>query len=134
MQMHWSKNLKKLYIKKGHKYAIVIINPYSDTNKIIDILDSRKKEDLIPYFKNWTVDIRNMLKYVTMDMWNGYNSSITEMFPNAKVIIDKFHVVSKINDALEEVRKNLKSTFEKDLRIQIFKDKFLLTSGNEKSQ
>lgn len=54
------------------------------------------------------------------------------MFPNVKVIIDKFHGVSKINDALEEVRKNLKSTFQKELKIQIFKDRFLLTSGNEK--
>lgn len=118
-------------VKKGHKYAVAIINPYSDTNKIVDILDSRKKEDLVAYFKNWPVNIRNGLKFVTMDMWNGYNSSINEMFPNAKVIIDKFHVVSKVNDALEQVRKNLKSTFNEELRTQIFKDRFLLTSGNE---
>lgn len=73
-----------------------------------------------------------MLKYVTMDMWNGYNSSIAEVFSNTKVIIDKFHVISKINDTLEEVRKSLKNIFRKDLRSQIFKDRFLLTSGNEK--
>ena len=89
-------------LKKGHNYAVAIIDPLSDTNKIIDILDDRTKESLIEYFSGWPVDIREKLKYVTMDMWNGYNSSISEVFTNVKIIIDKFHVIKKIGEALKE--------------------------------
>lgn len=118
-------------LKKGHNYAVAIIDPLSDTNKIIDILDDRTKESLIEYFSGWPVDIREKLKYVTMDMWNGYNSSISEVFPNVKIIIDKFHVIKKIGDALKEVRKHVGSQLDKESKKQLFKDRYLLQKANE---
>lgn len=118
-------------LKKGHNYAVALINPYSETNKIIDILDDRTMENLIKYFSGWPVNIREKVKFVTMDMWNGYNSSISKTFPNAKVIIDKFHVIKKIGDALKEVRKSVCKQLDKESKIKLFKDRYLLKKTNE---
>lgn len=118
-------------LKKGHNYAVALINPLSATNKIIDILDDRTKENLIKYFSQWSINARKKVKFVTMDMWNGYNSSISKMFPNAKIIIDKFHVIKKIGDAFKDVRKSVSKQLDKESKTKLFKDRYLFKKGNE---
>ncbi len=118
-------------LKKGHNYAVALINPLSETNKIIDILDDRTKDGLIKYFSTWSITAREKVKFVTMDMWNGYNSSISEMFPNAKIIIDKFHVIKYIGDALKKVRKSVCKKLDKISKTKLFKDRYLLKKANE---
>ena len=39
-----------------------------------------------------------------MDMYSPYISLINDCFPNAKIIIDRFHIVQHVNRALNQVR------------------------------
>ena len=47
------------------------------------------------------------IEVVTMDMWNTYRTAVNKVIPNAKIVVDKFHVV---NLGLEKVRKDLRKT------------------------
>jgi transposase len=38
-------------------------------------------------------------------MWSGFTAVIKELFPNAKIIYDRFHVMAIINDELNKLRK-----------------------------
>lgn len=86
------------------KYYCVITN--IEHNKVFDIAESRKKEFLTHYlFKRFTKEDRSLVKCVAMDMWDPYRTTIYSMFPNAAVVVDKFHVLSGVNYCLETVRK-----------------------------
>lgn len=38
-------------------------------------------------------------------MWTPYRDAVQAVLPDARIVIDKFHVVRMANDALEKVRK-----------------------------
>ena len=47
----------------------------------------------------------NKIEYVSADMSTAYKSGVAECFPNAKLIIDKFHLDKMVNEATDKVRK-----------------------------
>ncbi len=51
---------------------------------------------------------RQKVKIVSMDMWNPYRAAVKAVLPQARIVVDKFHVVRMANDALEKVRKGLR--------------------------
>ena len=49
-------------------------------------------------------------------MYEPYMSLIKEVFPNAQIIIDRFHIVQALNRALNMSRVNLMNTFRRSNR------------------
>ncbi|WP_177181459.1 transposase [Halanaerobium salsuginis] len=48
--------------------------------------------------------LREKIKYFSMDMWSPYKAVAETVFPNAKIVVDKFHLVTAINKALDKLR------------------------------
>jgi transposase len=44
------------------------------------------------------------VKEVSVDMWGGFEKVIKEVFPNALIVIDRFHVMKLVNKALNKIR------------------------------
>ncbi len=74
---------------------------------IIDILPSIRSEYIIPYFFQFPLSERQKVRFFCCDMTNGYVSIARHCFPNATVCIDLFHVVKRLNTAMDEVRRRL---------------------------
>ena len=53
------------------------------------------------------IEIREGVKEVSVDMWGGFPKVIHQFLPNAKIVIDRFHVVKMVNEALNNLRKKL---------------------------
>ena len=47
---------------------------------------------------------RKDVKLVVMDMTGGYRKLMKELFPHAKIIVDKYHYVRQLGFALERIR------------------------------
>lgn len=75
-----------------------------DTHNIVDIVENRKQSYLIDYFSRFDPSQRSKVQFVVMDMFKPYIEVIKTCFPNAKIIIDKFHVVQHLNRALNRIR------------------------------
>ena len=107
-----------------HKFQCILTNPKK--KKVLDILESRKSEDLYKYFSEIDKASRNNVKYVVMDMSNLFRSTARSIFPNAQVVADKFHVCRQVTWALERVRKEEQQKFGKDRRIYFKKSRWIL--------
>ncbi|HCX3693521.1 TPA: transposase, partial [Staphylococcus aureus] len=72
---------------------------YADaqTHHIIDIVEDRRLSELKKYFYRFSLKARKRVKTVSIDMHEGYMTLIKEMFPNAKIVIDRFHIVQLLN-------------------------------------
>ncbi len=57
-------------------------------------------------------------------MWGGFPKVIAKVFPNARIVFDRFHVMKKVNDALNKLRKLLGINTQKSkyLLLKNFKD------------
>ena len=74
------------------------------TGKTIDLVLDRKLENLIKYFKYYVKEARDKVKFVVMDMYKPYITLVKEVFVNAKIIIDLFHIVQLISKSLNKTR------------------------------
>ena len=72
--------------------------------KTIDIVEDRRLNSLIKYFSRYSRVSRMNVKYIVIDMYAPYISLIKMMFPNAKIVIDKFHLIQLISRALNKTR------------------------------
>ena len=73
-----------------------------ESNKIFDIVSDRRKGYLRQYFLSYPIEERKKVKIVTMDMYEPYFEVVKNVFPNAEIIIDKFHIVQLLNRSLNK--------------------------------
>lgn len=112
----------------GQKFQAIITDPQK--HKVLDILESRTQATLIDYFKPYT-DRKNVT-YFVMDMNYAYREFTETFFPNAKIVIDKFHVVRYVTWALENVRKRIQKDMHPDRRKYFKRSRRLLLTHKEK--
>jgi|SRR5579883_741482 len=89
-------NLKRLGLDeialvkgKGH-YCAVLID--LDTSKVLAILDGRTQDIIKEMLVSWGCEVLEQIEEVSIDLWQGYKSLVTELIPRAQVVADRFHV------------------------------------------
>ena len=94
------------------------------SNTIVNLLPNRDKKTVINYLGN--LDGRHDVQTVAMDMWVPYRDAVQAVMPDARIVIDKFHVVRMANDAVERVRKSLRESLTPKQRRGLMHDRFVL--------
>ena len=74
------------------------------THKPVDIVENRQQGYLTDYFMRYSLKARFQVKTVTIDMYSPYLQVIKDCFPQAEIIIDRFHIVQLLNRALNQIR------------------------------
>ncbi len=104
----------------GKKMYTIMTN--AGTGKIALLAQSMKPEELKQAVENYLSQKTAEVKSVSCDMSPSYKKFCKEVFPNTQLVIDKFHVIKHLMDALQQVRKQLKTqclTHDKTLAKQI---------------
>lgn len=112
----------------GQKFQAILTDPKN--HKVLDILKSRTQTTLIDYFKPY--QNRKNVTHFVMDMNYAYREFAESFFPNAKIVIDKFHVVRYVTWALENVRKRVQKEMHPDRRKYFKRSRRLLLTHKEK--
>jgi len=85
---------------KEGKYAFIINDPIK--KRTLDILPNRKKDYIISYLTR--VENRNNVKVVISDMYEPYLLVTKAMFTKAIFVVDRFHYVRYVTNALDDIR------------------------------
>ncbi len=93
-------------------------------HKVFDILPTRTQEELISYLGKFKD--RTQVKYIVMDMSGSYRPTMKLLFPNATIIIDRYHYLRQIDFALERVRINEQKRMGHDWQLYFKRSKSLL--------
>jgi transposase len=92
--------------KKGHgKFATILTD--LDKSSLLEVIDSHQSDDIIKALERIPLAIREQVEEVCVDMWGGFPKVIRAIFPNAKIVIDRFHVQKLINKNLNKIRLKL---------------------------
>lgn len=96
------------------KYQCILVNP--NKHQVLDILPDRTTSHLSSYFSNISRSERYRVKYFICDMWQPYVDMAKTYFPNAKIIIDKYHFRRQLTWAIDRIRKRLQKSMPPSLR------------------
>jgi transposase len=103
-------------------YRAMITNIERKT--LFDMLENRSKADLLPYFK--AMPDKDKIEWVTMDMYHVYRQVVRSTLPQARIIVDRFHIQRMGNEALEAIRKQIRKTLPERKRLALKDERFLL--------
>jgi len=97
----------KKQMKDGENRDDLFLTVIADikTHKVIWVSSSRRKEALDEFFKLLGEDGCKQIEVVATDQHEGYGASVREYCPKATLVWDRFHLIQKFNDALNEDRK-----------------------------
>ena len=96
----------------GDKFVTVIldvtpIRDRSGPSRLLDMIPGRSKQ----VFKTWLASRpdtwRERIEIVAMDGFTGFKSAAAEELPDARAVMDPFHVVHLAGDALDECRRRI---------------------------
>ena len=112
-------SVDEVYLNINHKdkYALVLMD--FKTGEIVDILHNRWKSTADQYFYSIPLEERKRVKFIICDAYRNYMEYPENYFPNAKVILDSFHIskhlISKLNTYINQVMKRYLERDKKEL-------------------
>ena len=96
--------------KKG-ELAFVAQN--YETNELITILDNRRQTSIRNYFLKYPLKVRQQVQFITMDMSGAYIPLARRLFPNAKIVLDRFHIIQHLGRTFLKTRIAIMNQFDK---------------------
>lgn len=105
--------------RKGRGQFATVVSDIEHSN-LLEVIDSHKQEDIIEALLGWPLELREQIEEVSVDMWGGFPKVIEQVFPKARIVIDRFHVMKSVNEDLNKIIKQSKKRF-KHLKIKYAK-------------
>ncbi len=122
--------IDEISIRKGHIYRIVVSDLIR--RRPIWFGGSDRKEASMALFYDWLGEKKAKgLRLAVMDMWKPFYTVTRARAPQAAILYDKFHIMSHLSDALDEVRKSEYSRLSGKARSYIKGQKYTLLSNRE---
>ena len=92
--------------KRGQSYVTIVYD--AEKSRVIDVENGQKTQTFIDF--SYKLESKSgdcgRTRYASGDMSQAYTLGISFCFPNAKHVIDKFHVKNEMLDTMDEVHRN----------------------------
>src|SRR6266446_10084989 len=89
---------------KGHKYLTLVYQIDLGCTRLLWIGKERTVKTFQEFFAMIGPEVSAKIEFVCSDMWQPYLRVIREKCSQALNILDRFHIVAKMNEALDDIR------------------------------
>lgn len=100
--------------RRGHHYLTLVYQIDKGSTRLLWIGKDRTHKTLLRFFRFFGQQRSQALNYVCSDMWRPYIKVIEKKATQALHILDRFHIVAKLNKAIDEVRAGEHKQLQKD--------------------
>ncbi len=115
----------------GHVYFTIVTN--LQTGRVVFVGDGKGEDALAPFFEQLGARRQRRIRGVVSDLNAGYLASVQRYIPKAMHVLDRFHIVLWLNEALNQLRRRLFGAApDDDLGRTLKVKKWLLLSAWER--
>jgi transposase len=115
---------------KGHgSYRLVISAP--ELGIILDVLSERTKEALQAWLDERGDEWCAQVEVCCADMWDAYHEAVKEKLPQARRVVDRFHVMKNLNDALSKTRRTIQNQADEGTKARLKGCRWWLVKNQE---
>ena len=94
----------EIAIGRGHRFLTLVYQIEADCVRLLWVGKDRTTQSFEKFFTLIGKELAGKIEFVCSDMWRPYLDLIAKHCARALNILDRFHVVAKLNKALDEVR------------------------------
>jgi len=99
-----SLGVDEVTIWKGHKYLTVVYQIDEGVRRLLWVGRERTEQTLRGFFEAFGEERTQLVEFIASDMWKNYLTVIAEKAAHALHVLDRFHIVKKLNKAIDDVR------------------------------
>lgn len=122
--------LDEITLHKGHGHFVLVISA-PEMGLVLDVLADRSKENLLNWLekrgKRWCAAV----KIACSDMWDAYQEAAEEKLPHARRVVDRFHVMKNLNEALTKTRRAIQKEADEETKEILKGCRWLLVKNRE---
>ena len=100
--------------QRGHHYLTLVYQIEDGMKRLLWVAQDRTEESLRGFFQTLSEEVRLSIRFVCSDMWQPYLNVIAEQLKNVVHVLDRFHIMKKMGEAIDEVRRGEARRLEKD--------------------
>jgi transposase len=89
----------------GHHYLTLVYQIDAACKRLLWIGQERRVKTLLRFFRWFGSERTHALRYVCSDMWKPYLKVVAKKAGHALHILDRFHIVKHMGDAVDQVRR-----------------------------
>lgn len=123
--------IDEISMKKGRGEYIVIITDLS-RGCVIGVLGERSKDKLKEWFRCLSKKQLRRIRWVAIDMWDGYFYAVREELPWAKIVIDRFHVQKALSEKIDKARRSIQNKLSEQDRKELKGSRWIILKPKEK--
>lgn len=103
-------SIDEVSLSKGELYTFVTNKNTKVRNKksVVAVINGTEAKVIQGILEKISLEKRNQVKEVSMDMARNMGLAVENSFPNCKMVIDRFHVVRLVMDAMQHIRVGLR--------------------------
>ena len=90
--------------QRGHKYLTLVYQIDEGCKRLLWIGKDRTAKSFLRFFRMLGKERTAEVKFICSDMWKAYLKVIVKKATQAVHILDRFHVMQKMNKAIDQVR------------------------------
>lgn len=90
--------------KRGHKYQTLVYQIDEGQKRLLWLGPDRTAKTLLRFFRFLGKERSGQLQFICSDMWQAYLKVIAKKASQAIHVLDRFHVMQKMNRAIDKVR------------------------------
>ena len=99
-------SIDEISMRKGKGSFVTVVSDIEAGN-LIEMIDSHRQQDIVEVLMRQPLEVREKVEEVSVDTWGGFPKAIEQVFPNAKLVIDRFHVMKAVNKDLNKLRRGI---------------------------
>ena len=100
--------------QRGHKYLTLVYQIDENCRRLLWAGKDRTAKTLLRFFRMLGKERSAGLRFVCSDMWKPYLKVVAKKASRAIHVLDRFHIMAKMNKAIDEVRAAEAKRLERD--------------------
>jgi len=122
--------LDEISLHRGHGNFILVISA-PELGLVLDVLEDRSKENLLKWLEERGPKWCAAVQVACSDMWDAYQEAAEQKLPKARRVVDRFHVMKNLNEALTKTRRAIQKEADEATQELLKGCRWLLVKNRE---
>jgi len=126
--------IDEIQYRLGHVYLTLVYQLDTHCRRLLYISKDRTTKSLLRFFRYFGTARNAALEVICCDMWKPYLKVIRKKAPQAINLLDRFHIMKKFNEAIDNTRRQEIKQLEHDGQEPLLKHSRWLLLKNKDNQ
>lgn len=123
-------NIDEIALEKGHGNFVLVLSA-PEEGCVLEVLPDRERKTLEKWLDELALEVKKAIKVVNLDMWEPYTLAVKAKLPQARIVVDRFHVMKNLNHCLTMARREIQRNASDEVKEQLKGSRWVLVKNQK---